>query len=111
VATLLVFSISRTLWLSLATLFGAGVCQMLFMTTANTRIQLVTPDHLRGRVMALYAQAMMGVGPIGSTLAGGLSALFGPPVAMAVGAGLAAATIVSVRVWRPAVFLAARHPK
>jgi MFS family permease len=111
VAMLLAFSVSRTLWLSLATLFGAGACQMLFTTTANTRIQLVTPDHLRGRVMALYAQAMMGVGPIGSTMAGGLSALFGPPVAMAVGAGLAAATIVSVRVWRPAVFLAARHPK
>jgi MFS family permease len=103
---LLLFSVSRNFWLSLAALYGAGVCQMLFMATANTRIQLVTPDHLRGRVMALYAQAIMGVGPIGSTQAGALSALLGPPAAMAIGAVIAGATVVGVRIWRPAVFLA-----
>jgi len=103
---LLLFSSSRNFWLSLAALYGAGVCQMLFVATANTRIQLVTPDHLRGRVMALYAQAVMGVGPIGSTQAGALSALLGPPAAMAIGAVIAGATVVGVRIWRPAAFLA-----
>ena len=103
---LVVFSVSRSFGLSLIALYCAGVCQMLFVATANTRIQLVTPDRLRGRVMALYAQAIMGVGPIGSTQAGALSLLLGPPAAMAIGAVIAGATIIGVRLWRPAVFLA-----
>ena len=105
VVMLLLFSFSRSYWLSLVMLYAVGFCQMLFLATANTRIQLVTPDHLRGRVMSLYAQGMMGTGPIGSTQAGALSALLGPPAAMAIGAVVAGATIVGVRFWRPEVFL------
>jgi MFS family permease len=101
---LIAFSFSRQPLLSAALLYFAGFCQMWFLATANTRIQMATPDALRGRVMALYAQAMMGTGPIGSTQAGALSALFGPPVAMIFGAAVAGATVVGVRIWRPAVF-------
>src|SRR5207244_1305861 len=43
--------------------------------TANNRIQTIAPDNLRGRVMALYAQALIGVGPIGSLQAGVRQAL------------------------------------
>ena len=49
-----------------AALFVAGYCQISFVATANSRIQTITPDELRGRVMALYAQALIGVGPLGS---------------------------------------------
>src|SRR5260370_40675815 len=70
VAAVLVFSASRVYGLSLITLFVAGYCQISFVATANNRIQTVTPDHLRGRVMALYGQALIGVGPIGSLQAG-----------------------------------------
>ncbi len=105
-AMLVAFSLSRWTPLSAALLFGAGFCQMWFLATSNTRIQTLTPDHLRGRVMALYAQAVMGVGPIGATQAGLLSSLFGPPVAMATGAVVAGLTLVGVRIGRPAVFTA-----
>ena len=70
VAALLEFSISRVFVLSMAALFVAGYCQISFVATANSRIQTLTPDHLRGRVMSLYAQALIGVGPLGSTQAG-----------------------------------------
>jgi MFS family permease len=100
------FAMSRNAYLSAALLFGVGFCQMFFIASANTRIQTVTPDHLRGRVMALYAQAIMGVGPIGATQAGALSAFLGPPWAMAIGAVIAGLTIVLVRLLRPAVFTA-----
>ncbi len=103
---LVAFSFSRWPPISGAFLFFAGFCQMWFLAIANTRIQTLTPDHLRGRVMALYAQAVMGVGPIGATQAGGLAALFGPPVALAVGATLAGLTLIGVRVGRPAVYTA-----
>lgn len=104
VAALLVFAMSRVFALSLLTLFVAGYCQISFVATANNRIQTITPDHLRGRVMAIYAQALIGVGPIGSTQAGGLATLFGAPWAMAIGAVVAGAVVVGIRVLRPDVF-------
>lgn len=102
--SLLLFSFSRTFGVSLLLLFFAGASQMWFLTTANTRIQTATPDRLRGRVMAFYAQAVMGVGPIGATQAGALASVFGAPTAMAVGAVIAAIALVAVRVLSPAVF-------
>ncbi len=104
VAALLAFSISRVFALSLLTLFIAGYCQISFVATANNRIQTITPDHLRGRVMAIYAQALIGVGPIGSTQAGALSTLSGAPWAMAIGAVIAGGVIVGIRLLRPDVF-------
>ena len=107
VAALLAFSISRVFVISLLTLFVAGYCQLTFVATANNRIQTITPDSLRGRVMALYAQALIGVGPIGSTQAGALATLFGPPWAMAIGAVVAGAVVLGIRIKRPDVFAAA----
>jgi predicted MFS family arabinose efflux permease len=104
VAALLVFSVSRVYALSLITLFVAGYCQISFVATANNRIQTITPDRLRGRVMALYAQALIGVGPIGSMQAGALASLLGAPSAMAIGAIVAGAVMVGIRLARPQVF-------
>jgi hypothetical protein len=88
----------------MALLFATGVCQMWFFATANTRVQTATPDRLRGRVMAFYAQAVMGVGPLGATQAGALASFLGAPAAMAIGAAIAGLVIVGVRVLWPSVF-------
>jgi MFS family permease len=110
VAALLEFSISRVYAISLATLFVAGYCQISFVATANNRIQTITPDGLRGRVMGLYAQALIGVGPIGATQAGALATLLGAPWAMAIGAVTAGAVVLGIRLTRPDVFASAREP-
>lgn len=94
---LVAFGISPWFPLSLALLYLAGLAQMWFLATANTRVQKATPDRLRGRVMAFYAQAVMGVGPIGATLAGALSSLLSPQAAMAIGAGIAGLVLLWVR--------------
>jgi MFS family permease len=106
VGALLVFSVSRSFPLSAATLFIAGYSQISFIATANSRIQTTTPDHLRGRVMALYAQALIGVGPLGSMQAGALATFFGAPWAMAIGSAIAGVVLVAVRLLSPAVFSA-----
>ncbi len=103
---LVLFSFSRLYPLSIALLMLAGFCQIIFVATANTRIQAATPDHLRGRVMALYAQALMGVGPVGSFQAGTLAHFFGAPVALAFGAVVSAGFVGATRLVRPAVFKA-----
>jgi MFS family permease len=108
---LIMFSLSRTFWLSAALLFVSGFCQISFLAVANSRIQTATPDGLRGRVMALYAQALMGVGPIGSTQAGALASWLGAPWAMAIGAAIAGLTVVGVRLVRPAVFTRPADPE
>jgi len=104
VAALLEFSISRNFAVSLVTLFVAGYCQISFVAAANSRIQTITPDHLRGRVMALYAEALIGVGPLGATQAGALATLLGAPWAMAIGASIAGAAVLLVRLVSPQVF-------
>ncbi len=104
VAALLVFSFSRVFPLSAAALFVAGYCQISFVATANSRIQTMTPDRLRGRVMGLYAQALIGVGPLGAMQAGALATLLGAPWAMAIGATVAGAVVVATRLLRPTVF-------
>jgi MFS family permease len=104
VGALLEFSISRLFWISLVALFVAGYCQISFIAAANNRIQSTTPDNLRGRVMALYAQALIGVGPIGSTLAGGIATLLGAPWAMAIGAVVAGSVTLLIRLLNPEVF-------
>ena len=104
VAALLVFSFSRVFLLSSAALFVAGYSQISFVATANSRIQTLTPDGLRGRVMGLYAQALIGVGPLGAMQAGALATLLGAPWAMAIGATVAGAVVVATRLLRPTVY-------
>lgn len=104
VAALLEFSISRIFVISLVTLFVAGYCQISFLATTNNRIQTTTPDHLRGRVLALYSQALIGVGPVGATQAGLLATLLGAPWAMAIGAVVAGSVVLAVALIAPEVF-------
>jgi MFS family permease len=103
-ALLLGFTASPWLPLSVALLFLAGLLQVWFLTGANTRIQRATPERLRGRVMAFYTQAVMGLAPLGAIQAGALASLLGAPVAMAVGVGLAAVVLLGVRVLSPNAF-------
>ena len=104
VAALLEFSISRAVALSLVVLCVAGYCQISFLATVNSRIQTIAPDHLRGRVIALYAQALGGVGPVGNLFSGGVATLLGAPWAMAIGASIAGTAALAITLIRPDVF-------
>jgi MFS family permease len=106
-AALLGFSLSRQLLLSAGLLTVVGVGQEWFMAAALVRIQVDTPDHLRGRVLAFYGQALTGTGPIGAAMAGLLAALAGPALAMAAGAAVAGSAALLVRLLSPVTFCAA----
>jgi MFS family permease len=79
--SLLLFSFSRHFWLSTAILIPVGFCMMLQMSSSNTLIQAMVPDHLRGRVMALYSMMFMGMAPIGAFIGGAI----GAPMAVRLG--------------------------
>jgi hypothetical protein len=75
--------------LSLAIMPVIGFCVMRQMASANTTIQTSIPDEYRGRVMAFYAMAVVGLGPFGSLAAGALAGRFGAR-ATVVGGGVTA---------------------
>ena len=71
------FAISRLYPLSLLLIASVGFAQIAFSATANTILQTVTPDHLRGRVMSVYMMVFAGSVPLGNLLVGGLAVLYG----------------------------------
>jgi MFS family permease len=83
--SLILFSLSRNFWLSVALLIPAGFSMMVQMASSNTLIQSMVPDHLRGRVMAVYSMMFMGMAPFGAMLAGVLAEYIGAPSTVAIG--------------------------
>jgi MFS family permease len=82
---LLLFSTSRTFWLSAALLVPVGASMMVQMAASNTLIQAMVPDALRGRVMAVYSMMFMGMAPFGALFAGWMADRIGAPAAVAAG--------------------------
>jgi MFS family permease len=74
------FGLSRTLWLSLATVLIAGMGMMQGMAASNTVIQTIVSEDKRGRVMSYYTMAFMGMATFGSLLAGTLASSIGAPM-------------------------------
>lgn len=83
--SLILFAFSRSFWLSVALLLPVGYFIMLQMASSNTLIQVMVPDALRGRTMAVYSMMFMGLAPIGALLGGVLSDRLGAPWAVAIG--------------------------
>jgi MFS family permease len=84
-ASLILFSASRSFWVSTVLLAPVGYCMMLQMASCNTLIQSMVPDELRGRVMAAYLMMFMGMAPLGSLMAGTLGHNLGAPWTVALG--------------------------
>jgi len=84
-ASLAVFAMSHMFWVSVILLLPVGYCMMLQMACSNTLIQVMVPDALRGRVMAVYSMMFMGMAPIGALLGGALADRLGAQVTVAIG--------------------------
>jgi MFS family permease len=82
------FAISHWYLLSLALIAGVGFAMIAFSATANTTLQTVAPDYLRGRVMSVYMLVFAGSVPFGNLFTGGLAHLFNASIALLIGAGL-----------------------
>jgi MFS family permease len=85
-------------------LFACGIFFTSYTANTNARIQLDTPDHLRGRVLSLYYYAWNGLAPLGGLIVGWLSAMGGTELAFSVAgsSGLAMAVTGALVIRRPA---------
>lgn len=83
--SLMLFSFSKSFWLSVILLLPVGYFVMLQMASSNTLIQVMVPDELRGRVMSVYSMMFMGLAPLGSLMGGAMADRVGAPWAVALG--------------------------
>lgn len=101
-AALVLIGSSHSYPVTLVLVAAGGVAGIMVSVTANTRLQLLVPDHLRGRVMGIYVLLMGGTTPIGAFLLGEISAHFGPAVGIVVFGVATLATVGFLAVFRRA---------
>jgi MFS family permease len=89
-----------------------GAASMVFLTTANSTLQLNSQHDMRGRVMAIYALVFLGSTPIGGPIVGWISQEWGARAGLFVGgaASLVAVLAVMAGTWRQRVRIEGQEP-
>jgi MFS family permease len=95
---LILFAISQVFLISCVLIFCAGFFMITFFATANTSVQLRSPDALRGRIMGFYSLCFFGMGSMGSLVAGTLAKFLSAPLAVILGSVICCA--VGLMSWR-----------
>ena len=87
---LMTFSYAPVMGLALAVLLVVGFSNTFYLTQVSTFLQQKVPDHLRGRVMSLYALCW-NLLPLGGLVGGVLAAAVDARFAVLFGGGMVAA--------------------
>lgn len=84
----------QNVWAIGALLFACGIFFTSYTSNSNARVQLESPDYIRGRVLGLYYYAWNGLAPLGSLLVGWLFDVGGTELAFFV-AGASALAVTA----------------
>jgi MFS family permease len=99
---LLLFAFSSQFLLSLCLMLFVGFSFVWQNALANTLLQFVTPDELRGRVMGVYTMTFQAMFRLGGLQAGFVADWIGAPLSVGIGAAMSLAY---------GLFVAVRYPK
>ena len=93
------FGVSTVYWLSLLMLAITGAADTVSTVLRQTIRQLVTPNHLRGRMTSVNMMFFMGGPQLGELEAGSVAAIIGAPLSVVVGGlgSLICAAIAAVK--------------
>ena len=69
----MVLAPQRTVWAAALLLVLTGFAFSLYTSQSNSTLQLIIPDRVRGRVLAIYAYVFFGTAPLGGLLTGWIS--------------------------------------
>jgi hypothetical protein len=95
---LALFSLNSLLALGFAIVMVLGFAVIAFIAGSNTLVQVKVDDAYRGRVMAIFSMAFLGIAPLGSFAVGHLVHWFGvQPVLFLCGLGAIAVGVVGRR--------------
>ena len=86
---LLAFAYMRIYPVALLLLVFVGGGTILAAASANTILQTIVDDRLRGRVASFYTLAFLGVAPLGNLAAGAIASVLGTPFTFALNGALA----------------------
>lgn len=95
----LVFGVSTSFWVSLIFLGLTGTADAVSTILRATIRQLVTPDHIRGRMTSINMIFFMGGPQLGELEAGVVAALIGAPLSVVTG-GLGCLIAVALVAWK-----------
>lgn len=79
-----IFSITRVIWLNQLLLFAAGATMVMCYAMLSSLVQLIAPNEMRGRVMSIYMVAFRGGMPLGSLVAGTIATRTSAPVVLTI---------------------------
>jgi len=95
---LFAFSLSRHYPVSLLLLAAIGFAFVIQNAPANSLLQSLVPDHLRGRVLAIYVSLFLGLLRVGGLVVGMIAEATSATVAlMIMAAGSLAASLLVLR--------------
>ncbi len=95
------FGASSWFLLSLLILGALGLADSISVIIRQTTIQILTPDHLRGRVASLLTIFAMGANSLGAMEAGFAASLLGAPGAMFLGSAVCVVIVLGIgAAWR-----------
>jgi MFS family permease len=95
-AMLVVASTMTAQWAYLMVLVSVGTATLLFLTSANSTVQLAADDTIRGRVMGVYLLVFIGSGAAGGPLLGAVDQHLGPQFGMLLAGLVPAMAIIAV---------------
>jgi MFS family permease len=81
---ILLFAVTRVLWLNAIILFAAGLCMVMVTSMLLSLVQLNVPNEMRGRVMSIFMVAFRGGMPLGSLVGGWVASRASAPTVLAV---------------------------
>ncbi len=99
---IIAFAYSPSFGLSMGLLFLMGAANQVYMTAANTTLQLRLPNEYRGRVMGVWGLTWS-LMPLGGTISGGIAEYAGAPAALAIGGALVTSMALIVAATMPRV--------
>lgn len=93
-----VFGLSQNMYLSVAALAVLGAADMISVYVRQTLVQIVTPDHMRGRVSSVSGLFISGSNELGEFESGVASRFLGP-VGAAVFGGIGTMIVTGTWAW------------
>lgn len=89
------FGLSKSFWISWICLFSAGAFDNISVVVRHTLVNLLTPDHMRGRVSAVNSIFIGSSNELGGFESGLVAKLFSPVISVVSG-GIATLGIVMI---------------
>jgi MFS family permease len=94
----IVFGLSRNIWLSVFALAILGAADMISVYVRQTLVQIVTPDHMRGRVSSVSGLFISCSNELGEFESGVVSRFIGP-VGAAIFGGVGTLVVTGLWAW------------